>query len=103
MKVDQNAEHEALRRIKQIINDAMRPNSGATVNGLLASISEPLTEVGMDPMGQIDCADLDLDTPICRGESPIPVSEVEDVAVLDVAATADEVGTAAHWIEERLT
>lgn len=59
-------ERTALLEIRRIVQDAMRPDSGATINELLADLSSPLTDAGLDPMGDIDCAGVDAGTPICR-------------------------------------
>jgi hypothetical protein len=52
--------------MRRIVQDAMRPDSGATVNQLLADLSSPLTDAGLDPLGDIDCGGADAGTPICR-------------------------------------
>ena len=55
----------ALLEVRRIVQDAMRPDSGATVASLLSDISGPLTEAGLDPMADIDCAGLDAGEPVC--------------------------------------
>lgn len=59
----------SLVEIRRIVEDAMRPDSGATVNQLLGDLSEPLTAAGLDPLGDIDCADIDAGSPACRDPS----------------------------------
>jgi hypothetical protein len=56
----------SLVEIRRIVEDAMRPDSRATVNQLLADLSGPLTAAGLDPLGDIDCDGVDAGAPICR-------------------------------------
>lgn len=58
----------ALLDVRRIVQDAMRPDSGITVDRLLADLACPLTEAGLDPMGEIDCAGADAGTPVCLPE-----------------------------------
>lgn len=62
-------ERTALLEIRRIVQDAMRPDSEATVNQLLADLSAPLTDAGLDPLGDIDCGGADAGTPVCQRDA----------------------------------
>lgn len=45
-------DREALEAIQSVIDEAMPPDSGATVQGLLAGVSGVLAKVGLDQWGE---------------------------------------------------
>lgn len=55
----------ALMDVRRIVQEALRPDSGATVDRLLGDLSCPLAEAGLDPMGEIDCSGVDAGTAVC--------------------------------------
>ena len=65
-------ERAALLEIRRIVQDSMRPDSGATVGQLLAALSSPLTEAGLDPMADIDCGGIDNGEAVCASAADAP-------------------------------